>query len=603
MGTPSDARLCVCVCACTRAHVLRPVSSVSQGAESPVLTAETDKAKILDVAFGDSAVVTVGVNHVSFWDTRGRVLKGTRGLFTVRALCSNPCVYGGASKLTHASCVFVYVGTLQSNSKATMQPVVSAAWFDGRAVTGTVSGHLYVWKGSDIEAIVRAHDDTVNSLYVAGRTLITGGKDGKVNTWDTSFKRGANVDTKGRVVRSVASSDGGSTFLVGLGNADIITLDASGHETLLAEGHSYGELWALAVHPTNKTFVTAGDDKCVASVMCWCSAACRPTSLIPPFSCALCPCCRILRVWDRAAHRCVAKAQLDTWVRTASYSPDGKHIAVGTGGRLGGLIPEINGAFYVLDSASLRTVSRGQESKRAISQVKYSPDGKTLAIGSHDGKIYLHDATRGYALRNVLTGHNSYITQLDFSTDSKHLQSNCGAYELLFWDVDAGAQDPSGASHLRDTEWATWTCVLGWPVQGIWPAFADGTDINSVDRSKSKKLLATADDFGKIKLFNYPAVTPGSMSSAYGGHSSHVTNLRWTNDDAQIISIGGNDKSVFQWYVNRGRVLLVRCCCVIGVIVACVCVCVCMRAGLWTWMLMTAVRVTRRRSWMSTRRR
>jgi hypothetical protein len=77
----------------------------------------------------------------------------------------------------------------------------------------------------------------------------------------------------------------------------------------------------------------------------------------------------MLRVWDRAAHRCIAKAHLDTWVRAASYSPDGKFIAVGTGGRLGGLIPEINGAFYVLDSTTLRTVARGQESKRAISEV------------------------------------------------------------------------------------------------------------------------------------------------------------------------------------------------------------------------------------------
>lgn len=31
--------------------------------------------------------------------------------------------------------------------------------------------------------------------------------------------------------------------------------------------------------------------------------------------------------------------------------------------------------------------------------------------------------------------HSSYITHVDFSVDSKYLHSNCGAYELLFWDV------------------------------------------------------------------------------------------------------------------------------------------------------------------------
>ncbi len=41
---------------------------------------------------------------------------------------------------------------------------------------------------------------------------------------------------------------------------------------------------------------------------------------------------------------------------------------------------------------------------------------------------------------------------------------------------------------------------------GIWPKEADGTDINSVDRSHSGKFYATADDFGKVKVFNAPCI-------------------------------------------------------------------------------------------------
>ena len=40
---------------------------------------------------------------------------------------------------------------------------------------------------------------------------------------------------------------------------------------------------------------------------------------------------------------------------------------------------------------------------------------------------------------------------------------------------------PGGATALRDAEWATWTCTRGWPVQGVWPARADGTDVNAGD--------------------------------------------------------------------------------------------------------------------------
>ena len=75
---------------------------------------------------------------------------------------------------------------------------------------------------------------------------------------------------------------------------------------------------------------------------------------------------------------------------------------------------------------------------------------------------------------------------------------------------------------------------------------ADGSDINSVDRSHSETLIATADDFGKVKLFRYPCVTENSKFKEFHGHSSHVTNVRWTKDD-HLVSVGGNDKCVFVW--------------------------------------------------------
>jgi microtubule-associated protein-like 6 len=63
--------------------------------------------------------------------------------------------------------------------------------------------------------------------------------------------------------------------------------------------------------------------------------------------------------------------------------------------------------------------------------MKFSGDGNTLAIGSRDTKIYLYD-TKNYGLRAKCEKHNSYITHFDFAMDSNFVQSNCGAYELLF---------------------------------------------------------------------------------------------------------------------------------------------------------------------------
>ena len=42
------------------------------------------------------------------------------------------------------------------------------------------------------------------------------------------------------------------------------------------------------------------------------------------------------------------------------------------------------------------------------------------------------------------------MTNLDWSTDGKSIQSNCGAYEYLFHDANSGQQQKSGASQHRN---------------------------------------------------------------------------------------------------------------------------------------------------------
>lgn len=99
---------------------------------------------------------------------------------------------------------------------------------------------------------------------------------------------------------------------------------------------------------------------------------------------------------------------------------------------------------------------------------------------------------------------------------------------------------------MKDTDWFTWTCKIGFPVQGIYPG-VDGTDVNTVDRSKNRKFLATGDDFQLVKLFKYPSVVPKSAFKSYKGHSSHVTRVRFLCEDTFLVSTGGLDKTSIIW--------------------------------------------------------
>ena len=51
------------------------------------------------------------------------------------------------------------------------------------------------------------------------------------------------------------------------------------------------------------------------------------------------------------------------------------------------------------------------------------------------------------------------------------LQTSCGAYEIMYWDLATGqCYKGSSDSVESDTNWRHWSLTLGFPVMGIWPA-------------------------------------------------------------------------------------------------------------------------------------
>lgn len=82
----------------------------------------------------------------------------------------------------------------------------------------------------------------------------------------------------------------------------------------------------------------------------------------------------------------------------------------------------------------------------------------------------------------------------------------------LLLNIDSGnaglCRQITSPSTMRDIQWASQNCSLSFQTVGVWPENADGTDINAVSRSSDNTLVATGDDFGKVKLYTYPASQP-----------------------------------------------------------------------------------------------
>jgi WD40 repeat protein len=238
--------------------------------------------------------------------------------------------------------------------------------------------------------------------------------------------------------------------------------------------------------------------------------------------------------------------------RAISFSPDSQFVVVGTNeGEIS--VVELKTmeqvALHNLNESSSQNVIGKRDNW--IQALKFSPNGRTVAVATHGSVIVLCDVKDNFKPVKVLDTHNAAVTHLDWSADSKFLQSNCRAYELLFHEVDhenlKNSKHVPSASKLKDVQWATQTCTFGYGVQGVFDPLADGTDVNNCDRSPDGQLLASGDDFGYVNVFRYPCVADHPERIKLSGHSSHVMNVRWLADGSHLISVGGNDKTILQF--------------------------------------------------------
>ena len=174
-----------------------------------------------------------------------------------------------------------------------------------------------------------------------------------------------------------------------------------------------------------------------------------------------------------------------------------------------------------------KIIARLEHPKEWSECMAYNPQGTRLAVGSHDNYIYIYQVEQNYKFYCKLIGHTSFITALDWSlSDSpSYIRSNCGSYELLFFNVDTKTQDKHGASNTVGVDWASQSCKLGWNVEGIFPEGCDGTHINGVDACPELGLIATGDDYGLVNVYRDPVRTNKHEARSLRGHSEHVTSV------------------------------------------------------------------------------
>ncbi|XP_068508539.1 echinoderm microtubule-associated protein-like 3 isoform X1 [Syngnathus scovelli] len=492
-----DAGVFLCVIDESNEHMLS-VWDCARGSKQAEVKTTNETVFAVDFHPGDSGnIITCGKSHVYFWTLSAGQFTKKQGIF------------GKYKKPKFIQC-FVFSLT-------------------GDVLTGDSEGNILTWgrSAADVRTLgkgaketfqimrqTKAHEGSVFTLCAlqGGAALLSGGsKDRKIIRWsaDLAPEHECEIPEKFGAVRTLADVDG-EEVLVGTSRNAILRGAFSTGFVAVVQGH-VDELWGLATHPSLNAFLSCGHDRQVC-------------------------------LWNAEEHALRWSVSLEEYGLCADFCPNGSVVSVGLS----------TGRWVVLDLLTAEVISEAVDGNEQHSVMRYSPDGSCLAVGSHDNFIYIYNVTengRSYTRFGRCNGHSSFITHLDWSKDGKYIMSNSGDYEILYWDVAAGCKLLRNRSESKDREWASYTCVLGFHVMGVWPEGSDGTDINALCRSHSESVVAVADDFCKVHLFQYPCPKPKAPSRRYEGHGSHVTNVRFTHSDAHLLSLGGKDTCIFQWRV------------------------------------------------------
>ena len=155
--------------------------------------------------------------------------------------------------------------------------------------------------------------------------------------------------------------------------------------------------------------------------------------------------------------------------------------------------------------------------KGGIHEIKYSPDGATLAVASSIG-IWIYDAESGAEV-SLLTGHTDKVNSISFSLDGQTIAST-GDWEnntIRLWDVDTGQQLKTLMGHTDD--------------------------VNSVSFSPDGNTLVSVSDDDTVRLWD---AATGREILTLTGHTDDVNSVAFSPDGNTLAS-GSRDGTVLLW--------------------------------------------------------
>ena len=153
-------------------------------------------------------------------------------------------------------------------------------------------------------------------------------------------------------------------------------------------------------------------------------------------------------------------------------------------------------------------------SSREITSVKISKNGRFLAYGTREGKIFIWDIKAKRQLHEILF-HKKVITELAFDSKNEYLITGSEDKKVVIWDLYSGKRIK------------------------VIKVFK----VNHFELSPDDRILAVCGKTKNISLFEFPSGE--KKGDLKGGHTKEIIYVTYNLNGDQIVSVGRDNRMIF----------------------------------------------------------